>query len=166
MKLFVLILTFIFLNGCLDDTVFASSKIIEIARTQIGLGEEGENNAGNIVFKYTKGRQVPWCAAFVSWTLEQAGYSKGYLFSARSFWKSSSFKRVSKPQAGDLIIFWRESKIGKKGHIGIIESIQDNTITTIEGNVGNFPAKVKRYHYTLGKIPRLLGFVRLPEKGN
>lgn len=165
MKLASLIVLALLLSGCSDE-VFASNKLVEIARTQVGLGEKGKDNAGDIVLKYTKGRQIPWCASFVSWSLEQAGYSGGYLFSARSFWTSGSFERVSVPREGDIVVFTRGNPKGRMGHVGIVERVDGGKLTTIEGNVGSYPAHVKRRHYTLGKMPRLLGFVRLSKKGN
>jgi hypothetical protein len=65
--------------------------------------------------------------------------------------------KVNDPQTGDLIIFTRKGG----GHVGIIEKITQTTITTIEGNVGDYPAKVKRVIYQKNNIKNLLGFIKL-----
>lgn len=131
---------------------------VRIAESQIGRGEIGGNNQGPIVEMYTRGQNVAWCAGFVSWVRSQAGDKGPYLLSARSYWTSGHFKRVSRPKPGDFIIFYRGSH---SGHVGIVEKVQGARITTIEGNVGRYPAKVKRFRYTLGHIRKILGFVRV-----
>ncbi len=132
-----------------------ASDIIGIAQSQIGQGEIGKDNGGPTVRKYTRGQEVPWCAGFVSWVFHTSGRDIPYHLSARSYLR---YKRVKSPKAGDLIIFRRGAN---GGHIGIIESVEDGRITTIEGNKGTYPARVKRFAYTLGHIKNLLGFVRL-----
>ena len=131
------------------------SEVVSIAQSQIGLGEKGGNNRGPVVRKYTKGQNLPWCAGFVSWTLSKAGKNTPYLLRAKNYLKIG--KRVSRPKPGDLIVFNRKGG----GHVGIIESVKGKKITTIEGNVGDYPAKVKRYTYIAGKIPNFIAFVEV-----
>lgn len=163
-NLLVIALAVFLVSGC-SETGLASNRIVEIARAQLGKGEEGGNNAGKYVLQYTQGRTIPWCASFVSWILVQAGESEGYMFSARSFWSHYADRRVGIPREGDVVVFWRDSPQGTRGHVGIVEKVEGGSITTIEGNVGPFPARVKRCHYTLGKIKNLIGFVRVDKKG-
>lgn len=59
------------------------------------------------------------------------------------------------PQPGDLVFFWRESPTSWKGHVGVVESVTSDTLTTVEGNVSN---RVQRRTYPRHAIPRLLGF--------
>jgi hypothetical protein len=59
-------------------------------------------------------------------------------------------------------VFWRGSKTGWMGHIGIVESYENGIVTTIEGNKGPFKSVVRRYTYTLGQIDKMLGFGRVP----
>ncbi len=147
--------------GCSSPVMADQNKIVTVAQSQLGLGEEGKDNHGKYVERYTKGKQVSWCAAFVSWTLERAGYRKDYLLSARSFYKNGGFKSIQKPRSGDIIVFYRGSRRSGLGHVGIIEQVRGSDITTIEGNVGKYPARVKRMHYNLQHIPNLIGFVRV-----
>lgn len=143
---------------CFDSKDAKANEIVRIAESQIGKGEIGGNNRGLEVERYTKGKDCAWCAAFVSWVLSRSGHNEHYFLSARSYWKAYANKKVERPQPGDLIIFKRGS-FG--GHIGIVEKIQGQTVTTIEGNVGRYPARVREFKYHLNHIPHLLGFVRI-----
>ena len=62
----------------------------------------------------------------------------------------------------DILVFWRGSKTGWMGHIGIVESYEHGIVTTIEGNKGPPMSKVRRFTYKLGKIDTLLGWGRAP----
>jgi hypothetical protein len=66
---------------------------------------------------------------------------------------------VRDPEPGDIVVWWRDRKDGPLGHVGIVELRQGQSIQTIEGNR---TAKVARFTYSLGRMPRLLGFVRIP----
>lgn len=136
-------------------------RIVKIAESQIGKGEQGGNNKGKEVKKYTQGKEVPWCAGFVSWTLRHAGKEIPYLLSATAYWSLYANARIKQPKAGDIICFYRGGRKSGRGHVGIVEKVYRGSITTIEGNVGNYPAKVTRRHYKINNIPRLLGFVRI-----
>lgn len=135
-----------------------SESVVEVARSQIGKGEIGGNNRGPNVKKYTKGQEVAWCSGFVSWVVNRAGKNDNYFLSARSWLKAKGSKKVTRPKAGDLIVFARGNHAG---HVGIVEYVSEGNIHTIEGNVGPYPAKVKRMTYQLGHIKNLIGFVRI-----
>lgn len=158
------VITLVFLFSVSSCEPAFSSQIVKIAQQEIGHGEQGGDNQGRYVRLYLNGKErLPWCAGFVSYVLSKANIDEfGYELSARAFYnKARKLGLITQtPQPGDLIVFWRESKDSFKGHIGIVETINNQRITTIEGNVGKYPAKVKRFEYTLGKIPKLLGFVR------
>lgn len=141
------------------------SRLLYYARHEIGKGELGADNAGPDVFKYTHGQKSPWCAAFVSYVMDYSGiHDFGYLLSARSYYNKARVMGRLKhhdPRPGDLIVFSRGQAHSWTGHIGIIENVGPDRITTIEGNVGLYPAYVKRCSYRLGAIPHLLGFIKL-----
>jgi len=155
---FAVALIFLILLLCLAPAKVEANEMVRIAQSQIGKGEIYGDNKGPEVKKYTKGQEVAWCAAFVSWVRFRSGQSDNYFLAARSYWKNYGHKRVGVPRPGDLIVFSRGSK---GGHIGIVEKVQGGTITTIEGNSGKFPAKVRRFTYKLGSIKNLLGFIRV-----
>ena len=130
--------------------------VLMIAQSQIGLGEMGGNNKGIYVRRYLNGAEnMPWCAGFVSYCVREAGYDLPYLLRAKSYLKYG--QQVSKPQAGDLMVFSRKDG----GHIAIIEKVNKDAIITIEGNKGDYPAVVKRVKYDRHNIKNLLAFVRL-----
>lgn len=85
-----------------------------------------------------------WCAHFVSTVGIMTGQkdiisireiSVGYMLNAAKslgIWKG----RV-RPQAGDIAIWnWAGNLSGWPDHVGFVEKIEGNTITTIEGNTG------------------------------
>lgn len=139
-----------------------ASPIVSIAIQELGNGEEGANNSGKHVMKYTGGKEVPWCAGFVSYVICKAGGSCEIDLSAKSIYNTAVWNNgvVTNPQPGDLIGFWRESITSWKGHIGIVEKVDDKYVYTIEGNVGKYPAKVKRFKYDKNNIPKFVGYVR------
>jgi uncharacterized protein (TIGR02594 family) len=153
--LFILFVLTLFCRACHAQEI---PLTVQIAETQIGKGEMYGKDAGPIVEMYTRGKDVSWCAGFVSWVRYQSGLRDYYYLSARSYWAHRSNRVKGTPREGDIIVFSRGTH---QGHVGIIEKVQGERITTIEGNVGKFPAKVRRFHYRLGHIKHLLGFVRI-----
>jgi len=151
------------------NNIYASNiiqnKIVKYAQDEIGNGEENKNNCGRYIKLYLKGREnLPWCAGFVSYILNKAGINElGYNSRARDFYYKAKKLNwiIENPEAGDLIVFWRKNKDGNLGHIGIIEKIENNKIISIEGNVGKYPARVKRIIYDKNKIHNLLGYIRI-----
>lgn len=155
----IIILIIIMIAGCHNSTPAIAKDIVKVSESQIGKGEIYGNNKGPQVKKYTRGKEVAWCAGFVSWCRYHSGKKRGdYYLSALSYWTSPSFKHVHSPKKGDIIVFKRGNR---QGHVGIIEKVEGKKIITIEGNVGRFPSHVRRMNYQLGNIPHLIGFVRL-----
>lgn len=151
------ILSMVLISSC----SLVHGDMVSIAESQIGKGEIGGNNKGLQIEKYTKGKDVAWCAAFVSWTIQHSGKERPYLLSAKSYWKIYRSSRVRSPRPGDVICFYRGGRRSGYGHVGIVEYVRGNRLITIEGNVGRYPAKVKRVTYNIHHIPNLLGFVRI-----
>lgn len=142
----------------------ASPAVAVQARKYIGQGEQGANNAGPFVER-TLGanRGDPWCSYFVSRVTKDVGEDVwGRLPAAKSWYTNAkkSGMTVDEPQMGDIAVFTRKGG----GHVGIIDSVNGNTITTIEGNVGSYPATVRRMTYDRRKMPNLVGFVRTPPR--
>ena len=126
--------------------------MIEIAATQIG------NVGGGPYWSwYGFGSRVEWCACFVSWVAEQCGYiDAGILprfawcpsgvqwFGERDEWQDSGYT----PRPGDIIFFdWEQD--GECDHVGIVESVADGKVNTIEGNSGD---SCRRRSYDLGSV--------------
>jgi hypothetical protein len=127
-----------------------NSNIVEIAKSQLG------NIGGQPYWSwYGFTSRVEWCACFVSWCANQAGYidagiipkfagcqSQGIpWFQNRGLWQSRGYV----PKPGDIIFFDWESN-GHADHVGIVEYIEENIIHTIEGNSEN---ECARREYTL-----------------
>ena len=133
----------------------AEPALVVVARAQIGNGETWGDNRGAYVRKYLNGKEnLPWCAGFVSYCFRRAGYNMPYTLRAKDYLKYG--KQVKKPIPGDLIVLSRSGG----GHVGIIEQVKGDTITTIEGNTGKYPSKVKRIVYK-GKPKNLIAYIRI-----
>lgn len=136
------------------------SLLADIAKKYIGVKETGDNLAGDskellAIFKadtleikpgQTDG--YPWCAAFVSFCVQKllsqssfyAGTTPPREASVSRFlniWAKNNHclifppsSNVFRPQKGDILVF-------TFSHIGIVESVNGNTMTTIEGNTND-----------------------------
>jgi Putative peptidoglycan-binding domain-containing protein len=136
--------------------------IIQEAKEQIGYTEK----KGNITkyaaeidklwpdFYNTKKQGAEWCDIFVDWLFlhcfgeEAALYmlcqptkscGAGCKYSAQYYRKYNRFDR--EPKAGDQIFFGRS---GEESHTGLVISVDDTKVYTIEGNSGN---KVQEHWY-------------------
>lgn len=117
-----------------------SQSVVVVAQSQLGISEQPHgSNKGPEVDQYllSVGITFPaaWCAAFVYWCFKQAGISGvpktgGVL----DMWNKAPNNRVTYPQPGDVVIF---DYGGGKGHTGIVESVDDDKLTTIEGNTND-----------------------------
>ncbi|MEJ7558683.1 MAG: CHAP domain-containing protein [Pedobacter sp.] len=110
-------------------------RIIKYAREEIGVRETNNANSGIRVEAYLAyvgfEKGAPWCAAFVSWVYNKAGYKL-----PKSAWSPALFphsKRSKEPEPGMIFgIYFPNLK--RVGHCGIVESIRNDWLTTIEGN--------------------------------
>lgn len=114
-----------------------SPGIVEIALQEVG------NVGGEKFWKwYGFDSRVEWCAIFVSWAANEAGYIDSNVipkfagvwngvdwFKALGEWQDSSYI----PKSGDIIFFDWEID-GKPNHVGIVEKVENNKVYTIEGN--------------------------------
>jgi hypothetical protein len=153
-----------------------AASVVEIARSQLGVTEDGKNITDYGKFTGTDGKA--WCAAFASWVYDKAfngnkdarnkalrgGTSASVSTFLNNFKKANAITQT--PQPGDLAIY----KNGTS-HVGIVEAVDGNTVYTIEGNTS--PDKSfsrdggsvyrKSFNYTnrtSGKGAKLTGFGR------
>ena len=138
--------------------------------------EIGGNNRGPFVRKYLAPAGVEegnaWCASFVSWCfLQAAGGDRAampfaYLPGARAL--LAEFKRKGwasapgsgyLPQPGDVAVWWRVSLAGWQGHTGLVHSVADGMLYTIEGNRS---PRVQGFSYVLSRMDKLLGYGHVP----
>lgn len=118
------------------------SRMLDIARGELGTLETGGNNRG-AVLKYPNafGRgSEAYCADFVSWVSKKAGLSMNNPYCpsvVNELKRNGDWKGKSNPQPGDLVLFdWDGDRVAD--HIGLVERVNaDGTIGTIEGNTSN-----------------------------
>ena len=153
---------------------------LTVAREWIGKGEEGGNNSGPFV-EWLHGKEYDgdpdddgnWCAAFVSACFEEAGKrlsitmpfqrTGGAKALYRRVGKAGRFVQAPDIQPGDVIAWDRGTPGDWRGHVGIVERYEADTglLHTIEGNVGRYPAKVRRRVHDMGNPDRLEGISRI-----
>lgn len=125
------------------------------AIVQVALSQEGNVGGQPYWSWYGFDNRVEWCACFVSWCADQCGYidagiiPKFSLCSSGASWfaRNGQFQDGSYvPAAGDIIFFdWGGN--GDVDHVGIVESVVDGRVYTIEGNSGD---RCRRRNYSIG----------------
>lgn len=143
---------------------------LEVAREELGRGELGANNAGPDVAKYRgDDKHAAWCAAFVCWCFEEAARRLGV---PMPFKRSHGAKRcyriignagafVDLPMPGDVACWHRGAAGSWMGHVALVDAVDGDLFSCIEGNRGRFPSRVARFDHELGE-PNLIGFARAP----
>ncbi len=136
-------------QGCESNIPQGSSASVVLVATQ-ELASQGNTTGGD---KYELGdKSIPWCAAFVSYVLKQAGVpftggvgENGYYIpsvaSVRSYFEASPStyhpaRSGYVPQPGDIVIF-QEGIKPWESHVSIVISVEGSKMTTIGGNEGN-----------------------------
>jgi cell wall-associated NlpC family hydrolase len=138
------------------------SKIVDIARKEIGTVESPLNSNKTVYGEWFGLNGVAWCGIFVSWVYHMAGvvlpkigFSKlGFAGcqTAVAYWKKAG-KVTNKPVAGDIVFFdWNGD--GRYDHTGIyvrhlndtqFESIEGNTSLTNQSNGGQVMLRKRNY---------------------
>ncbi len=133
-----------------------------VARSQLGVHEVGTNR-GPQVDQYLAAAKTapgnPWCASFVTWSLEKAGRKMdGGGWAGVATWVrnaeqgNNGLKFVSAEDArpGDIVAYdWGgQNDFGADGHIGFLDStVKDGKFTALEGNNND----------EVGVVPRQMG---------
>ena len=137
----------------------ATEKLVNIAKSEIGVREDSANNTGSRIVEYQGATWLapgawPWCAAFTSWLMREWLEDD----SIRSILKLGSFSQAEKWRCRDASAFGWEKWAKQRGllvipetevalagdfvifdfsHIGLVVEDQEtntSTIHTIEGN--------------------------------
>ena len=135
--------------GYLEKVPGAIDSQLDDKTAQANLGPSGSEKT-----KYYRdlglGSGGYWCAAFVSWCIWYAankdktkanellcgGVSASCNYIMNNFKSKGQFE--SSPRVGDLIMFdWADSGDPLADHVGIVVSVDDNNVYTIEGNSSN-----------------------------
>ncbi|MFI6052774.1 CHAP domain-containing protein [Streptomyces violascens] len=122
----------------LDDHVGGASAVVKQAQKELGYTETGTN-----MVKYNAFNGEEWCADFLSWVVDKAAANASYWSSPQgtpgnrwpsvSTWNTEaagSQISASQARAGDVVAF------RNGGHIGLVESVANGVLHTIEGNTG------------------------------
>ncbi len=117
------------------------ANILRLATAEVGY-KEGANNSNKYGAAFG-GNYQPWCAYFISWLAQQAGIlldiipQTGYVPDYHTKYRANFKKKAGyTPEPGDLIIFDFNNN-GTGDHVGIVEKVNGNTLTTIEGNTSS-----------------------------
>jgi uncharacterized protein (TIGR02594 family) len=117
---------------------------MKLASTQYGIKEIKGEQDNPEVLKYFKGLgfdasafkdETAWCSAFVNWIMKESGLEYSKKLNARS-WINMGCE-PEKPEYGDIVVFWRESKDSWKGHVALYVNHDDDYIYVLGGNQGN-----------------------------
>lgn len=149
---------------------------VKVAIKNIGGGETTANNKGLFITAIGGKQGMEWCALFAghcyrrayelagqeppAWLYRRKGVAEP---GALRLWNGMAAHGISTRDAdticapGDLVL-WRRNG---GHHIAIVEYHEDGITHTIEGNVGRFPAKVKRLVHDVTKEPHVKGFAGL-----
>lgn len=125
-----------------------TDRFVEAAASQLGYKEGPGNNQTK--FGADIGQNfASWCASFVSWAAKEATKKDGkydsdamskILRGSGTASTSALYERFknasavsSTPQKGDIVLY-KTGTYEPKSHVGIVESYDGSTLTTIEGN--------------------------------
>ncbi len=137
-------------------------KMLEIALSQYGITEISGGKDNPEVLKYFDilgydgaklHDETAWCSAFINWCAIQAGLPYSGKLTARS-WLNIG-QKVTEPQRGDLVVYWRGNPNSWKGHVGIFIREEKGVIYTLGGNQSN------QVNITPYSKERLLNYIRL-----
>jgi uncharacterized protein (TIGR02594 family) len=138
-------------------------KFLKIAFGELGTEEIVGVVNNPEVLKYAKDTkiagittdEIAWCSTFVNWVAWKAGLQYSGKANARS-WLSVGTK-VTEPEPGDVVVFWRESPQSWKGHVGIFLGFSSDKkrVYCLGGNQGN------RVSVSAYRVNTVLSFQRL-----
>jgi hypothetical protein len=112
-----------------------AAALIETAKAEIGVIEEGENLTK--YGEFTKANGLPWCGSFVNWCAAQSGVKMhsvvGTAIGAHKFKEVLRWHET--PEVGDLAFMdFPHDGVDRISHVGIVVKVGTNTVLTIEGN--------------------------------
>lgn len=82
--------------------------------------------------------EVPWCSGFACYVFERVGIRSPRTESARNWLGWNGGYRLDGPIPGCVVVFWRGSKKGWAGHVGIVTRItKSGLLVVLGGNQGD-----------------------------
>jgi len=149
------------------------SKVVQLVQKELALWESGGLKPGTDFKKYTGGAQGNWCAWFVSWVYNQAGYPLDSspegrvpaVVTVKSIGeKGDKFKFHAvpgyTPKPGDIAVYLG----GGISHVNLVVGVKGKIVTVIGGNQGGggsgFTAsKVTQYDLSSPNAGGAVGYV-------
>jgi uncharacterized protein (TIGR02594 family) len=138
-------------------------QLLKIAFNELGTEEIAGDKHNPEVLKYAKDTkiagittdEIAWCSTFVNWVAWKAGLQISGKANARS-WLNVGTK-VTEPEPGDVVVYWRESRQSWKGHVGFFIgfSFDKKRVYTLGGNQGN------RVSVSAYRVDNVLSYQRL-----
>ena len=147
-------------------------KLVNTAIAEIGVQEEGGNNRGKRIGEYLASTGLkqghPWCAAFTKFVYDQNGlnttgataWSPTWFPKSRTYWTKGEDPE-SLQQADIFGLHYKN--LGRIGHVGLIEKVEDGWIYTIEGNTGSDQVRdgdvVRRHRRSIKTISKISNWI-------
>lgn len=130
-----------------------AKDITQIALTQVGYEETGDNHTKYNAWYYGSDINVAWCAIFISWCANQAGVSTSVIaknamasgfstsnMSSNSYGCPAYAFGTTTAKAGDIIYVGTGDWTG---HVGLVYAVDNDYVYTVEGNSSDKVTKVK-----------------------
>ena len=121
-----------------------AKQVIDRAKGELGVTEypPNSNNVKYNTWYYgheVSGASYPWCATFISWLFkpEQCLCKKTASCLEMLEWFEKRKQVVKEPQTGDIVFFKYPTNNRRTNHVGLVVSVHDKVINTIEGNTSN-----------------------------
>lgn len=138
-----------------------ASDILKIATNEIGVVEKATNNVKYNTEYYggaVSGSEFNWCVVFLWWCFKKAKASNLFCGNKKTAYVpyvvnyyTQRKLMVTSPKKGDIAIITFNGH--SADHIGIVESANGNTVTTIEGNTSGTKGEgVYRKHRKMSEI--------------
>ncbi|WP_245779926.1 CHAP domain-containing protein [Actinopolyspora lacussalsi] len=130
-------------------------EIVTAARAELGTEETGKN-----CHVYSE-QCVPWCALFAMSAWERAGvdvepeefsFTGDVYTTGQTEGTAYGSAQLEQARPGDVLLFGTgPATPDSSHHIGVVEKIQGEQVTLIEGNTGDNPDRVMRKTHELGE---------------
>lgn len=120
------------------------AETLDWCRKWIGYHEEGQSNRTLFAAMAGHPNGFAWCATFVTAALKQNNVpapAAVLVPSSRTMFKEANVRGLTVPmknvKPGDVVHMTRGSLSAWLGHVGIVESVEGDTLVTIEGNTNS-----------------------------
>jgi len=127
------------------------------------VAEATGKNDGVPAERYMRGDELPWCAGFVLWCFEKAGFplheetgqyyqmrkvdAFELIMKKRNLWFPAHDMRSKPPKPNDILFLDQrgDSDMGPGRHMGIVHSVGPTRVRSYDGNWGNKVSSVGRW---------------------